>query len=74
MTQNDEIAGGDQAIRLRSYQEEVLEKSLRSNVIVAMPTGSEHIPTKTRNGSASTDNLSLQAARLTLLLPAYKPS
>lgn len=49
MAQNDEVAGGDQGIKLRSYQEEVLEKSLRGNVIVAMPTGSEDILAKARN-------------------------
>lgn len=42
MTQNDDIADGVQSLKLRSYQEEVLEKSLKSNVIVAMPTGSKH--------------------------------
>ena len=49
MAQNVEVAGGDQSIKLRSYQEEVLEKSLRSNVIVAMPTGSEDIQAKAPN-------------------------
>ena len=32
--------GADQRVRLRSYQQEMLEESLRRNVIVAMDTGS----------------------------------
>lgn len=43
MAQAGEDAGGDQSlkIRLRSYQHEMLQKSLERNIIVAMPTGSE---------------------------------
>jgi ERCC4-related helicase len=39
-----EEAGGDASrkIRLRSYQDEMLTKSLERNVIVAMPTGSKN--------------------------------
>lgn len=42
MAQADEDAGGDRSlkIRLRSYQHEMLKKSLEGNIIVAMPTGS----------------------------------
>lgn len=32
--------GVDQRVRLRSYQQEMLEESLKRNVIVAMDTGS----------------------------------
>ncbi|GAB7322659.1 hypothetical protein MBLNU13_g03566t1 [Cladosporium sp. NU13] len=42
MAQASADAGGDRSlkIRLRSYQHEMLKKSLEGNVIVAMPTGS----------------------------------
>lgn len=44
MAQAGEDAGGDRSlkIRLRSYQHEMLKKSLEHNIIVAMPTGSEN--------------------------------
>jgi hypothetical protein len=44
MAQPGEDAGGDGSlkIRLRSYQHEMLKKSLERNIIVAMPTGSEN--------------------------------
>ena len=44
MAQTGEDAGGDRSlkIRLRSYQHEMLKKSLERNVIVAMPTGSKN--------------------------------
>ena len=44
MAQAGEDAGGDRSpkIRLRSYQHEMLKKSLERNVIVAMPTGSKN--------------------------------
>jgi len=43
MAQVGEDSGGDPShtIRLRSYQQEMLAKSLKRNVIVAMPTGSK---------------------------------
>lgn len=43
MAQPVEDPGGDRSlkIRLRSYQYEMLKKSLEGNVIVAMPTGSK---------------------------------
>jgi ERCC4-related helicase len=42
MAQCNGFAVDDQNLKLRSYQEEVLEKSLKCNVIVAMPTGSKY--------------------------------
>lgn len=44
MAQAGEDTGGDRSlkIRLRSYQHEMLKKSLERNVIVAMPTGSKN--------------------------------
>lgn len=45
MVQDGGTTDGNQdvKVRLRGYQEEVLQKSLERNVIVAMPTGSEDI-------------------------------
>lgn len=47
MAQAGEDADGDRSlkIRLRSYQQEMLEKSLEGNIIVAMPTGSKYSQT-----------------------------
>ena len=44
MSQAGEDAGGGSSfkIRLRSYQHEMLKKSLERNVIAAMPTGSKN--------------------------------
>lgn len=39
MAGEDNVAD-DQRVKLRSYQQEMLEQSLARNVIVAMPTGS----------------------------------
>lgn len=43
MAQVGEDAGGDRSLKIRlcSYQQEMLKKSLEGNIIVAMPTGSK---------------------------------
>jgi hypothetical protein len=50
MAEIDESAGGIQSFKLRIYQQEMLEKSLDRNVILAMPTGSEYSDSGERTG------------------------